>query len=168
MSVHTCLDVYAILWFESVHCLWLGIGRMLKKCIVYMLEDENRTASFIKCANENEKSFRAVKLTMPITLNKLLKCCAEHAPGYRLKIDIIKSGRSHQLTGFFNEGEAHCMLEASDFDLVDNVSLFLGGLLTVSVVSLKLVILLQTLPKTWTRWIFHLRVTSLLNVVMHQ
>lgn len=67
--------------FKPVHCLLLGVGRMMKKYIVFMLGDENRTTSSIRCAIGNAKPFRAVKQAMLLTLNTFLKIGAKTCRG---------------------------------------------------------------------------------------
>ncbi|NJK52916.1 MAG: hypothetical protein HC936_08975 [Leptolyngbyaceae cyanobacterium SU_3_3] len=122
------LDIYSIFRYEPMHCLSLGVGRTLKECIVHMLGDEQRVSSDMRCQNGTMKSFKSIKRTVLSTLNAFLERCSSEAPGYGLKVDFSKPGNSSRLTGLFNENGLHGMLEASDYDAVDNVSPFLGAI----------------------------------------
>lgn len=88
MGTDPCVDIYEIFRFELVHCLSLGVGIMLQKWVVLILGDESRTTSPIRCANGKEKSFRAIKRTVLLTLNTFLKCCAENSPENGLRLDF--------------------------------------------------------------------------------
>lgn len=47
MSIHPCDDIYSISRFEPMRGLLLGFDRLLKKCTVLTLGDENRATSSI-------------------------------------------------------------------------------------------------------------------------
>lgn len=53
---HPCVKVYTISSFEPLHCLSLGVGKMLKECVAPISGEKNQTTSSIECANEKEKS----------------------------------------------------------------------------------------------------------------
>lgn len=52
MSIHRCVDVKAIFRLESMHCLSLGLRRMLIKCVVVMLGEEEKTTSSLGIRKE--------------------------------------------------------------------------------------------------------------------
>lgn len=79
VSIHLCVAVYPIFQFEPVYCISLVVERTLKKYIVFMFGDKNRTNSSKECANRNEKYFRAVKKTVRFTLNTFLKYRAKNS-----------------------------------------------------------------------------------------
>lgn len=62
------------------------------------------------------------------TLNAFSERCSSKAPGYGLKVDFSKAENGDRLTGPYNENGQHGMVEASDFEAVDNVSSFFGAL----------------------------------------
>lgn len=51
MGNHRCVDIFSIFRFDSIQCLSLGFGSLLKYCIVLTLGDGNRTTSSIRRAN---------------------------------------------------------------------------------------------------------------------
>lgn len=70
---------------QHCHCLGnVGVGRMLKKCVVVMLGDKEKATSALRSSNGNERPFRSIKTTVLSTLSLFLKFCADSSPGYGL------------------------------------------------------------------------------------
>lgn len=74
-SIHLFVDIYKIFRFEPMHCLSLEDEKMLKECIVVMLDDETIVSPSVRCANQNVRPVRSLKHTNLPTLNTFLRQC---------------------------------------------------------------------------------------------
>lgn len=74
------------------------------------------------------KSFNSTKCTVFSNISAFLEKCSSKTPGYGLKVKFSIAGNSYRLTELLNENGLHGMLEASGFDVVDNVFPFLDAL----------------------------------------
>lgn len=80
-GIYPTIDIYSIFRYKPMHGISMGVGRMLKKFIVYMLWDEQRQSSAMRCQNEYMKLFRSIKRTVLSTFNAFLERFAGKAPG---------------------------------------------------------------------------------------
>lgn len=83
-------------------CLSLGVERMLKEYIVYLLDDTQRPSSATRCQNGNMKSFESFERTVLSSLSVCLERCSGRAPGYGLKVDFYKFENSDHLFRLFS------------------------------------------------------------------
>lgn len=74
------------------------------------------------------RSFNSMMRTIFSTLKNFLERCSSKAHGQELMMNFSKAKKSDHLTSLFSENELSWVLEASDFDTVDNGSPFLGTL----------------------------------------
>lgn len=121
-SIHSSVNVFTFFGVEPMHCHSLRVGRMRKECIVYMESDGQRVSSSVWCFNKKMRASKCIKRPFLPTLNLVLCRCTEMSPGYKRNVDFHKARITLGLTRLLREDELLEMLEASDFDAVDDVS----------------------------------------------
>lgn len=80
MKIHRCVNVYLKIGFKPMYRLPLGVGNMLKECIVLVISDENRTNISMRRANRTKERFRAVNRMVLLTVINFLKFYSENTP----------------------------------------------------------------------------------------
>lgn len=93
-----------------------------------MLNDESRKTFALKSGFGSSKTFKSVRKMILSALNRFLAESNIPLKGCGIWLDFRKSYQTKYLNGFFRDAGLTGRLEASDYDAVDLVSLFLGAL----------------------------------------
>lgn len=125
---HATGDVCAIFRFAPMQNLSLGITRLLEKCLLNMLSDENRTTCAMETVSGSRKLFRIVKTTFCFILDRFLSNSYTALLGSGLCIDYRKPGQTNLLNGLLTETDIARILEASWYDAAGIVLPFCGAI----------------------------------------
>lgn len=114
VGVHPRVDICAILRFEPLHSLSLGISRTLKECSIKNLSDETRTCTAMKYKYEKSKSFLAICTRALTSLNQFLCDTKKRTFRNEKRIDFSKGGLSEKSSGIFLESGLMRMIEGAN------------------------------------------------------
>lgn len=92
-----------------------------------MLNDNEKTIVTLRSKQGVPKTYKQIRKRVLHELNLFLRRVREDSPGFQLGVDFSKGESSINLSGLFREDGLIGMLEASNFENIDQVSPFLGA-----------------------------------------
>lgn len=79
VEIHLCVDLYAIFRTQSTHVFFLAIGKLMKECLVDLLEDTEPVSIAIKFGQNVANSYWKIKKRVRHCFNAFSKN-AEYTP----------------------------------------------------------------------------------------
>lgn len=90
--------------YESVHVLHLVISRLLKECLVHMVNDNEKTTFEVKLRGGIPKTNEHISIRILQKLNTIVEKLGQYLWGFQKNVNVSKRGSSHNLQGLFCEG----------------------------------------------------------------
>lgn len=131
---------------KPMYIFLLGVGKMIKKSLVHLLCDKIKSPE-IRTTNNKEKQFWSIKRTFIVVIHKFLLQTVNQCPGYGLELDYFRKERQSPMSDFYTETRIQGILQASDYDSIDNFLPFLGALVDASYGNTKSAKVVKTF--TW-------------------
>ena len=129
LGKHPVLDMHIMFSYEPLHNLYLGISKLLKVCLSERLKSTSHHTSSIltRAGNRRTTSFRNVRMTILMGINKMLSHLQMFSPLQGTRIDFSKGGSSGNEKGVYgSDGNLIGMLEGKDYRNLDVVFPFVG------------------------------------------
>ena len=120
------VEVYSTFTFEPLHNLHLGISKLLKTCMVQMLNSN----SMFTNPNDNrrgQKRYSSMKTAILRGCNSLLAAIQNQYPLSGVNVDFSKKEASTSLNGLFTADGLKGMLEAKEYRAIDYVFPFVAA-----------------------------------------
>ena len=118
------LETSSVYSFEPLHGFYLGISKLLKKCLSERLRSENLSTTYVTNKNgmTKTKSFKMIRMLLLNGINKMLSHMQHSSPAKGLQVDFSSSSKDDHGNGLYNqEGNVIGMLEAKNFRSIDMI-----------------------------------------------
>lgn len=122
------VDVYCIFRFEQMHSLSLRIRRLLKECLLNMLNYDTGISDAVKTDTGFCRIFNYFWRIVLATLHQFLADFQKRAVERSAFLGFWRSDQTNFLIGFFGETGLMRMLEASDCNSICIASPFIGAI----------------------------------------
>ena len=128
LGLHPTLDLYQALTFEPMHNLPLGIGRLLKECLMLRMSSKELHSSEMLTAKDEPRTFFSIKSDVLYSINKTMQLIQTDSSSSGFSVDFQNAKVHHKINGLYTSDGLASMLEASDLLCVDQIFPFIGAL----------------------------------------
>lgn len=125
-GIYLCVDLYAVFRPEPMHIFSLGIGKLIKKDFIHMLDDFELVPNAMKNGQHIAILEKHLRNCVPHRFNAILKNEVSIFSGDKRRSGFSKTKTRSYTTGVFSEYGLLGMLDAPGHEVIDQVLSLIG------------------------------------------
>lgn len=90
VSIHYLVDIFSIFWFKPMHCLWLGVSKLLNQFFVSHVKDETRFGTVMTTGKITLETLSPKQRTFLLEIHQFLIDEERFLSAFSLKPDCLE------------------------------------------------------------------------------